>query len=57
VLVREKVGHGSVKSAARINDAVLIFLDQVEKVSHVVEAGLAVGHLFIQAFPLVQPAT
>jgi len=41
--VGEKVGHGSVKSAARMNGAVVIFLDQVEKVSRVLEAGLTVG--------------
>jgi len=38
--VEEKVGHGSLKSAPRLNGAVVIFLDQVEKVTRVVEAGL-----------------
>jgi len=45
--VGEKVEHGSVKSAARMNSAVVIFLDQVEMVNQVVEAGLAVGDLFV----------
>jgi len=55
--VGKKVGFGSVKSAAKMNGLVVIFLDQVEKVSRVVEEGLAVGDLFVQVFPLDQPST
>uniref|UniRef100_G3Q7R1 CCHC-type domain-containing protein n=1 Tax=Gasterosteus aculeatus TaxID=69293 RepID=G3Q7R1_GASAC len=55
--VGEVVGHGSVKSAARMNGAVVIFLDQVEKVNRVVEAGLTVNEMFVQVLPLTQPAT
>uniref|UniRef100_G3PBY4 CCHC-type domain-containing protein n=1 Tax=Gasterosteus aculeatus TaxID=69293 RepID=G3PBY4_GASAC len=46
-----------VKSAARMNGAVVIFLDQVEKVNRVVEAGLTVNDMFVQVLPLTQPAT
>jgi len=49
--VGKKVGFGSVKSAAKMNVSVMIFLDQVGKVSRVVEEGLAVGDLFVQVFP------
>ncbi|KAJ3598711.1 hypothetical protein NHX12_000706 [Muraenolepis orangiensis] len=38
--VGEKVGHGSIKSLARMNSAVVIFLDQVEKVNCVIETGI-----------------
>ncbi|KAK9533206.1 hypothetical protein VZT92_008344 [Zoarces viviparus] len=37
--VGEMVGHSSVKSAARMNSAVVIFLDQVEKVNRLIETG------------------
>ncbi|KAJ3580837.1 hypothetical protein NHX12_017456, partial [Muraenolepis orangiensis] len=38
--VGEKVGHGSIKSLARMNSAVVIFLDQVEKANCVIETGI-----------------
>ncbi|KAJ3585522.1 hypothetical protein NHX12_014241 [Muraenolepis orangiensis] len=41
--VGEKVGHGSIKSLARMNSAVVIFLDQVEKVNCVIETGITNG--------------
>ncbi|KAJ3614549.1 hypothetical protein NHX12_018121 [Muraenolepis orangiensis] len=41
--VGEKVGHGSIKSLARMNSAVVIFLDQVEKVNCVIETGITVS--------------
>ncbi|KAK0155411.1 Transposon TX1 uncharacterized protein [Merluccius polli] len=55
--VGEKVGHGSVKSAARMNSTVVIFLDQVEKVNRVVETGITVKEMFVQVVPLTQPFT
>ena len=55
--VGEKVGHGSVKLAARMNSAVVIFLDQVEKVNRVVETGITVKQMFVQVVPLTQPFT
>ncbi|KAI3368080.1 hypothetical protein L3Q82_026896 [Scortum barcoo] len=39
--VGEVVGYGSVKSASRMNGAVVIFLDSLEKVSDVVVSGTA----------------
>ncbi|KAJ3583871.1 hypothetical protein NHX12_015368 [Muraenolepis orangiensis] len=38
--VGEKVRHGSIKSLAWMNSAVVIFLDQVEKVNCVIETGI-----------------
>ncbi|KAJ3609308.1 hypothetical protein NHX12_023831 [Muraenolepis orangiensis] len=55
--VGEKVGHGSIKSLARMNSAVVIFLDQVEKVNCVIETGITVRELFVQVQPLMLPAT
>ncbi|KAJ3584708.1 hypothetical protein NHX12_015203 [Muraenolepis orangiensis] len=55
--VGEKVGHGSIKSLARMNSVVVIFLDQVEKVNCVFETGIAVREIFVQVQPLMLPAT
>ena len=55
--VGEVVGHASVKSAARMNSAVVLFLDQVEKVNRLVETGLTVNGMFVQVLPLMEPAT
>ncbi|KAJ3590026.1 hypothetical protein NHX12_007983 [Muraenolepis orangiensis] len=55
--VGEKVGHGSIKSLARMNSAVVIFLDQVEKVNCVIETGITVREMFVQVQPLMLPAT
>ncbi|XP_035853760.1 uncharacterized protein LOC118494306 [Sander lucioperca] len=55
--VGEKVGHGSIMSAARMNGAVVIFLDREDKVNQVIEAGITVREMFVQVLPLTQPAT
>ena len=55
--VGEKVGHGGVVSAARMNSAVVVFLDRVEKANSVVETGITVKSCFVQVLPLSQPAT
>ena len=55
--VGDKVGHVSIKSIARMNSAVVIFLDRVEKVNQLVETGITVKDTFIQVLPLSQPAT
>ena len=55
--VGEKVGHSSVVLAARMNSAVVVFLDRVEKVNSVVETGITVDSCYIQVLPLSQPAT
>ena len=50
------VGHSSVKSAARMNNAVVIFLDSVEKVNMVVATGIQVNDTFVSVLPLATPA-
>ncbi|TWW60950.1 hypothetical protein D4764_05G0010400, partial [Takifugu flavidus] len=55
--VGEKIGHGSVKSAARINGAVVLFVDMVEQANRLVETGISVGRRFEAVRPLTQPST
>ena len=54
--VGERIGRGSVKSAARMNRAVVLFLEKVEQVKLLVESGLTVNGLFEAVQPLSQPA-
>lgn len=54
--VGEVVGHSSVRSASRMNGAVVLFLDKVEKVNAVVEHGIDLNDSLIKVFPLVNPA-
>lgn len=54
--VGEKVGYKSVKFAARMNSAVVIFLDSVDKVNSVVESGVAIRDVFTPVMPLFNPA-
>lgn len=55
--VGEVVGHSSARSAARMNSAVILFLDRVEKVNRAIESGITVNGMFVQVLPLTQPAT
>lgn len=50
------VGHSCIKSAARMNSAVIIFLEAVEKVDLIVEHGVVIREEYFQVFPLVNPA-
>ncbi|XP_075935168.1 dual specificity protein phosphatase CDC14AB isoform X3 [Anarhichas minor] len=50
--VGELVGHSCVKSAARMNNAVVIFLDSVETAEVVLENGIEVGEHFLPVHPL-----
>ncbi|TWW77689.1 Transposon TX1 uncharacterized 82 kDa protein ORF 1 [Takifugu flavidus] len=54
--VGQEIGHGSVKSAARMNRAVVLFVEQVEQANRLVETGITVGGQFVQVTPLTQPA-
>ncbi|KAI3365139.1 hypothetical protein L3Q82_010107, partial [Scortum barcoo] len=54
--VGEVVGFESVKSASRMNSAVVIFLDEVVKVERVVEAGIVLRDTFTPVYPLVNPS-
>ncbi|TWW61025.1 hypothetical protein D4764_05G0011150 [Takifugu flavidus] len=53
--VGQKIGHSSIKSAARMNRAVVLFLEKVEQVNKLVEMGITVGGQFVQVTPLTQP--
>ncbi|TWW77607.1 hypothetical protein D4764_12G0009970 [Takifugu flavidus] len=46
--VGHKIGHSSIKSAARMNRAVVLFLAKVEQVNMLVETGITVGGQFVQ---------
>ena len=54
--VAEVVGHSSVRSAARMNGAVVIFVDSVAKANKVVESGIVVKDSFVSVAPLTAPA-
>ncbi|KAL4009126.1 hypothetical protein ACER0C_002978 [Sarotherodon galilaeus] len=54
--VGEVVGYDSMKSASRINGAIVIFLDKVPKVNELVESGGVIHKTFTTILPLVSPA-
>ncbi|XP_031734516.1 uncharacterized protein LOC116400698 [Anarrhichthys ocellatus] len=53
--VGELVGHSHVKSAARMNSAVVIFLDTTETTEVVLMTGISVGEHFLLMYPLSSP--
>ena len=53
--VGEVVGCQSVKSASRMNGAIVLFLDDVTKVETVVENGIVVRDTFTPVLPLISP--
>ena len=50
------MGHSSIKSAARMNGAVVIFVDEIEKVNKVIKTGIVVNDTFVSVSPLNTPA-
>lgn len=50
--VGEVIGHGSIRSAVRMNVAVIVFVKKVEQAQLLVEAGISVNDLFLQVSPL-----
>lgn len=50
------VGYDSVKSASRMNNGVVIFVDSFDKVATIVEQGVTIKDILVQAVPLVNPA-
>lgn len=54
--VGEVVGYDSVKSASRMNGAIIIFLVKVPKVNELVESVVVIHDTFTPALPLVSPA-
>ncbi len=55
--VGEVIGHGSVKSAAHMNSAVVLFIEKIEQVNKLIETGITVNGMFEPVLPLAQPAT
>ena len=55
--VGEVVGFESVKSASRMNGAIVLFLDSTAKVGEVVERGVVIQDTFTPVSPLSTPAT
>ncbi|TWW77350.1 hypothetical protein D4764_12G0007400 [Takifugu flavidus] len=53
--VGEIVGHGSVKSASRMNSALVVFVDSIDKADQLVVAGVAVNGELTPVFPLSNP--
>ncbi|XP_028254269.1 NACHT, LRR and PYD domains-containing protein 12-like [Parambassis ranga] len=54
--VGKAVGYDSVKSAARMNGAVVIFVDDVAKANRLVESGVVINDVFVPVAPLSTPA-
>ncbi|KAL6481018.1 hypothetical protein MHYP_G00090980 [Metynnis hypsauchen] len=54
--VGEIVGYSSVVSASRMSGAVVVFLDDVEKVNTMVQNGVVVQGTFTPVTPLIRPA-
>lgn len=53
--VGEVVGYESVKSASRMNGAIVMFLDATAKVSEAVEKGVVMQDTFAAVLPLISP--
>lgn len=54
--VGKEVGYGSIKSASRMNSAVVIFLDDIDKANQLIENGVVIQDTFIPVLSLVNPA-
>jgi len=54
--IGEVVGHASVLSASRMNNAIVVFLDSVDKANNLVERGIVIDGEFISVLPLSLPA-
>lgn len=54
--IGEVVGHESVLSASRMNSAVVVFLDTVDKANELVEHGIVISDELVPVLPLALPA-
>lgn len=57
VAVGEMIGHGSMKLAAPMHGSVVLFVEKVEQLNRLVEAGVIVTGRFEVVLPLSYPAT
>lgn len=56
VAVSEKVGGQNIKSASRMNKAVVVFLAEVRIVDDLIESGITINDTFVPLMPLSSPA-
>ncbi len=54
--VGEVIGHLGVLSASRMNNAIVFFLDSVDKANDLVEQGIVIRGEFVSVLPLSLPA-
>ena len=54
--IGEMVGHDKILSAARMNNAVVLFLEKVGLANEVVERGVVIDGVFTSVFPLSTPS-
>lgn len=55
-MVGKVVVYENILPASRMNSAVVVFLNAVEKVNSVVQSGVIIKDTFTPVMPLVQPA-
>ena len=56
LVIGEIVGHGNILSAARMNNAVVLFLRTTEMANEVVESGVSINGVFTSVLPLSTPS-
>lgn len=56
VAVSEQVGGLNIKSASRMNKAVVIFLAEVQMVDNLIERGIVINNTFLPVLPLSSPS-
>ncbi len=56
IAISEQVGGLNIKSASRMNKALVIFLKEVSMVDELLEKGLVVNNIFLPVLPLSNPS-
>lgn len=54
--VGKAVGYDCIVCASRMNSALVLFLDAIEKVNSVVQGGVVIQDTLVSVVPLIQPA-
>lgn len=54
--VAQVVGHKSILSASRMHSAIVLFLDDVNKVNEIVVSGIIINEAYKAVMSLMQPA-
>ena len=50
------IGYGNILSAARMNNAIVLFLDTIELANELIEKGIVVDDIFTSVLPLSTPS-